>query len=155
MSDSVTSSSSSPSRAWAFWVSLGLWIFASWQLFLLPSYISCFMSLGIPTPEYVKEATRLPFWTPLMVGIPFTFAAALFSVRRLGVGVALLALLAAICAHWTSYLMQLQLHTAIHRSRILPPNTAPRPTAPPTGPSANKTQHPSAPADRDSKLNDK
>jgi hypothetical protein len=114
---------STSSRRWLIGVSLGLWLFAAWQLYLLPPVMSAFKSFGIPAPMSAALMNHIPAWLPLTIGVPLTIAAVAMPSRALRRGVVALALIAALGAHWANAALEIKLFKV---SR-LPPVAAAKP----------------------------
>src|SRR6476659_9814629 len=102
------------SRRWVFWVTSGLWLFAAWQLMFLPPMTSTFKSLGVESPDWSHWMSAVPFWAPLVFGIPMTLIVVKLSSRKLRVGAIALALIAALSAHWANAAMNFKLHQVVH-----------------------------------------
>jgi hypothetical protein len=107
-SDSDVTPSTS-SRRWLICVSLGLWLFAAWQLFLLPPVSHSFKNFGIEAPTSAALLTQIPPWVPLAIGAPLTIAALAIQSRALRRGVVVLALFAALGAHWAHAALEIKL----------------------------------------------
>jgi len=114
---------STSSRHWLFGVTLGLWLFAAWQLFLLPPVSHAFKNFGIEAPTSAALMAQIPPWLPLAVGAPLTIAAVAVQSRALRRGVVALALIAALGAHWANAALEIKLFKV---SRM-PPVVAARP----------------------------
>src|SRR5688572_9600220 len=93
--------------SWSVWVSLGLWVFAAWQLFLLPPMTTAFKSFGIEAPGSAAFLSGIPAWLPLAIGVPLTWAFVSLHSCQLRTGVIALALISALCAHWANAALEL------------------------------------------------
>jgi len=112
--NSSNTTSDSGSRRWALGVSIGLWLFAAWQLYLFTPILSTAKVFGIEPPESTQIMAVFPAWLPLALGIPLTLFAALRSSRRLRASVALAALLFALATHWGHVALQIKTHNLAH-----------------------------------------
>jgi len=112
--NSSNTTSDSVSRRWALGVSIGLWLFAAWQLYLFTPMLSTAKVFGIEPPQSTQIMAVFPVWLPLAPGIPLALFAALHSSRRLRAGVALVALLFALATYWGHVALQIKTHNLAH-----------------------------------------
>src|SRR5262245_14040425 len=96
---SAATTPDSGSRRWAFAVSICLWLFAAWQVFLLPPVVTAFKSFGIQSPGWADLMGRIPPWLLLAVGVSLTVAALALRNRAARTGIIAVSLLAALSAH--------------------------------------------------------
>jgi hypothetical protein len=119
MNESAPTSLPNPeSRAWPFWVSLALWLFAAWQLYLFSPMLSTAKVFGIEPPQWTQLVAIIPTWLPLLVGMPLTLLAAAWSHRTLRRGVVVAALLFALATYRGHVALQIKTHQLAHHPAV-------------------------------------
>jgi len=109
--DSLPRTPNTSVRWWVFCVSFGLWLFAAWQLYLLPKWIPVLLKHGYDFPRLSAFLVQhVPIWAPIMFGGPCSLLAAFTSRRSTRVGLLALALFGAFATHMGNVIMQLKMH---------------------------------------------
>jgi hypothetical protein len=112
--NSLPQTASTSVRWWVFCVSFGLWLFAAWQLYLLPYWLPVFLKIGLDFPQISSWLFQhVPIWAPIMFGGPCSLLAAFTSRRSTRAGLLALALFAAFVTHMGNVFLQLKLHYAL------------------------------------------